>query len=342
MLMLPDLFHFWLCGAKGIECTNASTTQMLNNRDCSWATELIEDLGIRTNILPPIVQPGTVLGRINPNVADQTGLNERTAVVATATHDTASAVAAIPDLDERSAFLSSGTWSLIGIESDSLVVNEEAYALNFGNEIGAAGTRQLLKNIDGMWIIDGCRRRWNRDGLNSDWTELLALADAAPPFRSLINPNSSLFYGLCDHTTAIRSYCRRTRQPEPEGRGAIVRCCLESLALSYRLAIDALEHLAGRKIATIRIVGGGSQNRLHCQLVADVTRRAVVAGPTEATSYGNVMIQAITMKYLPDLAAGRQAMARSIRTVRYEPRGSSSEIEDAVSRFVVLIESDSN
>lgn len=319
LLLIPDLLGYWLTGQKAAEYTNATTTQFFDARNGGWATDLLTTLGLPTAPLPPIVAPGTVLGVLMPEVRAALGLPAATPFIATATHDTASAVAAIPDLDESSAYISSGTWSLVGVELPAPILTEAARARDFTNEGGVAGTIRFLKNVGGLWLLQECQRSWERGGQVLAWPEIVALAETAPPLRSFVDPDAPAFLNPADMPTAIREHCRRTGQPIPEGVGALARCCLESLALKYRWTIEAIEVLTGRTIETIRIVGGGSQNAFLCQLTADACGRTVVAGPTEATSLGNCLVQALARGLLPDLAAGRRAIAASIEQRTYSP-----------------------
>lgn len=335
LLMIPDLFHYWMTGRKAAEYTNATTTQMFAGHERRWAMPLIERLGIPAQILPEIVAPGTVLGTLGDQLAAEAGLARGVPVIAPATHDTGSAVAAVPGLDARSAYISSGTWSLMGVEIAQPVVNERAQALNFTNEGGVAGTIRLLKNINGLWLLQECRRQWQREGQNYAWEELLAQAERATPLQALIDPDAPEFMSPGDLPAAIRAYCRQTGQPQPENVGAIVRSCLESLALKYRWVLAALEELTGQRIETIRIVGGGSQNRQLCQLTASACGRPVVAGPVEATALGNILVQAIAAGVIPDITAGRRALAASLHLAHYEP-GSTAGWDAAYERFTQL------
>ncbi|HIQ06368.1 MAG TPA: rhamnulokinase [Anaerolineae bacterium] len=336
LLMMPDLFHYWLTGRKVAEYTDATTSQMFHSRERRWATELLSQLGIPTHILPPVVPPGTVLEEVRPEVMDEVGLDQPVPVIAPGSHDTASAVAAIPGLDVHSTYISSGTWSLMGVEIPEPVINDQTLDLNFTNEGGVANTIRLLKNITGLWLLQESRRQWQREGHDYSWDELLALAEQAEPFRSLVDPDASDFLNPGDMPAAIRAYCRRTGQPEPTSVGAVVRCCLESLALKYRWVLDALETLVGRRLGTIRIVGGGSRNRLLSQFTADACQRLVVTGPVEATALGNVMLQAIATGHLPDVAAGRRAIAASIEQQRFKP-GPGGPWEEAFDCFKALL-----
>lgn len=336
MLLIPDLLHYWLTGRKVAEYTNATTTQFFDARERRWATELLEALGLPTRMLPEVVQPGTPLGELLPEVRQACGLRGPAPVFASATHDTASAVAGVPGLDARSAYISSGTWSLVGVELDAPILSERARQLNFTNEGGVAGTIRFLKNVGGLWLLQECQRQWGRSGRSYGWPELVALAEAAPPLRSLIDPDAPDFLNPSDMPAAIRAYCRRTHQPEPASIGAQVRCCLESLALKYRWVVSSLEQLTGRAIETIRVVGGGSQNALLCQLTADACGRPVVAGPVEATALGNIVVQAIAAGALPSLAAGRAAVAASAPQTVYQPRG-AGDWDAAIVGFDALV-----
>jgi rhamnulokinase len=336
LLLIPDLFHYWLTGRRVAEYTNATTTQFLDARGRGWATELLEALELPSRILPPVVAPGTLLGDLLPELRALTNLRQDVPIIASASHDTASAVAGIPGLDDRSAYISSGTWSLVGVELPEPILSERARALNFTNEGGVAGTIRFLKNVGGLWLLQECQRQWQREGQHYSWSELVVLAEAAAPLRSLVDPDAPEFLHPDDMPAAIRAFCRRADQPEPESVGALVRCCLESLALKYRWVVEALCSLTGRQIDTIRVVGGGSQNALLCRLTADACGRRVVAGPVEATALGNLLVQAVACGHLPDIAAGRAAVAASFEQAIYEPQPSGAW-DAALARFDALI-----
>ena len=336
LLLLPDLFGYWLTGRAVAEYTNATTTEFYDAGTGGWATDLLTALDLPATILPPLVPPGTVLGELLPEVRERTGL-PAVPVIAVGTHDTASAVAAVPGLDARSAYISSGTWSLVGVETRAPILTERARALNFTNEGGVDGTIRLLKNVGGLWLLQECRRRWERDGQHYSWPDLVTLAEQAPPLVSLVDPDAPDFLNPDDMPAALRAYCGRTGQPEPGTPGAVVRCCLESLALKYRWVLAALEDLAGHRLDPIRIVGGGSQNGLLCQMTADACGRRVVAGPVEATALGNVLVQAIATGYLPDIAAGRQAIAASVDLASFEPHP-AVDWDAAFARFASLVQ----
>ena len=337
LLMIPDLFNYWLTGRKVAEYTIASTSQMLDTRQRTWASDLLDKLGIPSSILPPVVDAGTILGNLLGEVASEIGARGAPQVIAVGSHDTASAVAAIPDLGPESVYISSGTWSLIGVETAEPVLSDRALALNFTNEGGVAGDIRLLKNSTGLWLLQESRRQWQRDGHDYSWDELLRLAGEATPFGSLVDPDDREFLNPPDMPAAIRSYCRRTGQGEPDSVGAVARCCMESMALASRAVIDSLETLLERRLEVIRIVGGGSQNASLSQFTADACQRPVVAGPVEATALGNVMVQAIATGHIDHIAAGRSAIASSIPLSSYTPAASAAaQWQDAFGRFSAL------
>jgi rhamnulokinase len=338
LLMMPDLFHYWLTGRKVAEYTIASTSHMLDARTRCWAGELLDRFGISDRLLPEIVSPGTILGPTRAEVVDEAGLPAAVPVIAVGSHDTASAVAAIPDLDADSAYISSGTWCLIGMEVPEPIINDQSLALNFTNEGGVANTIRLLKNVTGLWLLQESRRQWQREGHDLSWDKLLARAAQAEPFRSLIDPDAPDFMAPSDMPAMIRAYCRRVGQPEPDSVGAVVRCCLESVALKSRWVISSVATLAGRQPKVVRIVGGGCQNRMLCQFTADACELPVVAGPVEATAMGNLMVQAIATGYLPDVAAGRRAVGASAQRETYEPQNAAAW-RDAYARFTRFLES---
>jgi rhamnulokinase len=337
LLMIPDLLHYWLTGRAVGEYSNASTTQMLDCRSRQWLPALLDRLGLPAAILPPLVAPGTLIEQLRGDVLRELGLRHPVPVIAPATHDTASAVAAVPRLDSASAYISSGTWSLVGVEIPQPITSPAAQQLNVTNEGGVAGTIRLLKNVAGLWLLQASQHAWQRAGTTLGWEQILAEAAAAPPLHSLIDPDDPALHNPDDMPAAIREFCRRTEQPQPQSIGAVARCCLESLALRYRWVIQALERLTGKRITTIRIVGGGSQNRLLCQITADACGRPVIAGPVEATALGNIMLQAIATGYLADIEAGRAAIAASVAPTRFEPQP-TVDWERAFERFCRLLD----
>jgi rhamnulokinase len=321
-LMMPDLFNYWLTGQKAVEYSDASTTHVLDAVKRTWDKDLLSKLNIPTHIFPEIVPPGTALGHVRPDVLQELGLSSPTLVVATGSHDTANAVAAIPALDEHSVYISSGTWSLMGVEIAEPIINDKALELNFTNEGGVYGKIRFLKNIAGLWLLQESRRQWQREGKDYAWEHLLNMAKEAEPFKAVLDPDATDFLSHGDMPSFIRDYCKRTGQAVPETPGEIARCCLESLALRYRWVTEALEHLTGRELTTIRIVGGGSQNNLLNQFTADACNREVVTGPVEATALGNIMMQAIATGHIKTLEAGRAAVAASVEQQRFTPKNS--------------------
>lgn len=336
LLLIPDLFHYWLSGRRQGEYTNATTTQLCDVATGSWAADLVEELELPARILPPISAPGTVLGPLVPEVASGAGLTTPPPIIAAATHDTASAVAAVPGLDERSAFVSSGTWNLVGVEVAAPISGERARSRDFTNEGGVAGTIRFLKNVTGLWLLEECRRWWQREGAAHEVTGLIARAEQAAPLRSIVDPDAEEFARPGDLPGAIRIYCREHGEPEPRDEGEVIRCCLESLALKHRWVVEGLEEVTGRRIDTLRVVGGGSRNRLLCRLTADACGRRVVAGPVEATALGNVLVQAVATGHLPDVEAGRQVIARSEPQEVYQP-GAAAGWDAAYTRLRALL-----
>lgn len=331
LLMIPDLFHYFLCGKKSVEYTEATTTQMYATNG-GWSRDVLDSLHIPTHILPDVIPPGTVLSPVRAEVLRNTGLSGEVPVVATASHDTANAVAAIPDMDENSAFISSGTWSLMGAEVKHPVTSEDAFAWKFTNEGGANGSTLLVKNLTGLWILQQCMRRWAAEGHSYTWVEVTAMASGSPKLQCVLDVDVEGFRTPGNMPEAIARYCRCTGQAPPQTIGSIARCCLESLSLKYRLVLEPLEILTGRHLETIRVVGGGCLNPLLCQMTADACGRVVVSGPAEASAFGNVMLQAIATGHLRDVTDGRISVAKSIACVTYLPHR-SADWEQAVIRI---------
>ena len=319
LLTSPDLFHYFLCGEKSVEYTEATTTQMYATEG-GWARDLLDCLDIPTRILPEVVAPGTVLAPVRSEILRNASLQGEVPVVATASHDTANAVAAIPNMDENSAFISSGTWSLMGVEVKQPVTSDEAFALKFTNEGGADGSTLLVKNLTGLWILQECMRQWASEGHRFTWADITDMASSAPALQCVLDVDASDFRMPENMPEAIASYCRQTRQTVPQTVGAIARCCFESLSLKYRSVLESLEILTGRHLGTIRVVGGGCLNAVLCQITADACDRVVVTGPAEASAFGNIMLQAVATGHLNDVAAGRAAIAESIACATYVPR----------------------
>ncbi|MGH9613290.1 MAG: rhamnulokinase, partial [Bryobacteraceae bacterium] len=318
LLFMPDLFSYWLTGVAKCERSIASTSQFYDPRTHTWATDILDRLGLSASILPEIISTGSRLGTLLPEVADFSGLAAETPVYATAGHDTASAVAAVPASSTSWCYISSGTWSLMGVETDSPVISEDALALNFTNEVGAGGKIRLLKNIAGLWLLQECRRDWALKGREYGYEELTRLAAEAPPSKTILDPDAFLQPGHMPEQ--IVKYCHDTNQPVPEQPGPMCRTILESLALTYKKVLDMLERLTGRRIETINIVGGGSRNQLLNQLTADTTGRVVIAGPSEATAAGNVLVQAIGSGTISGLEEARDVIRRSFPPQSFSPR----------------------
>lgn len=337
LLMIPDLCTYWLCGDTGVEWSEASTTQMYSIAHRSWAHELLNALDLPVDLLPGVTPPGTVLSALRSEVLDETGLAKPFPAIAVASHDTASAVAAIPNLDEHSVFLSSGTWSLMGVETVEPNTSEDARNLGFTNEGGAGGSTLLLKNMTGLWIVQECLRHWSGDAYSYSWTDLTSAADQAPAMACLIDPNAPEFQAPCDMPRAIHDYCVSTGQRGPESVGEVARCVFESLSLNYRAVLESLRKLTGRQLHTIHIVGGGGLNGMLCQMTADACNCAVVSGPVEASTLGNLMLQAVATGHIRDLRQGRAAIANSVECSRFTPR-SSDRWHEAYARFRALQE----
>ena len=322
LLLMPDFFHWCLSGSRVVEFTNATTTQMLSARTRTWAADMLRRFQIPVSMLPELIQPGTSLGTLRKDIADSCSLG-RIKVVAPATHDTASAVVAIPTLQTGRAdwaYISSGTWSLMGVEVQEAILSEQALRRNVTNEGGVDGTWRLLKNIMGLWLVQRCRLAFQQAGKDLDYATLAQMSADAQPFRSLVNPDRPEFLNPADMTQAIAAECRRTGQPVPESEGQFVRCALESLALKYRMVLGWLEELTGVPVTVIHIVGGGSKNELLNQFTADACGRPVFAGPVEATALGNVLIQARTAGELASLSEIRQVVRNSEAIVEYQPK----------------------
>jgi rhamnulokinase len=318
-LTMPDLLNFWLTGVKACEYTNATTTQFLDRRNGQWARALLTGLGIPTHFLQPIIQPGTVLGSLRPELTAG-GALKGAHVVAPACHDTGSAVAAVRT-GGSTAFLSSGTWSLLGTEVAAAVVNPQSRQLNFTNEGGVGGTFRLLKNITGMWLLEGCKKAWDASGRKYSYGELLDLASAADPLRSLIDPDDPLFAAPDDMPAAIDASCRRTGQPVPASPGAYTRAIVESLALKYRLVLEQLGALCGEPFTALRIFGGGCRNALLNQFTADATGCRVLAGPAEATAIGNIAMQLVGIGAIGSIDDARTLIEQSFPPDAFEPSG---------------------
>jgi rhamnulokinase len=331
LLLIPDYFHFLLCGEKRTEYTNATTTQLLNIETRNWDRDILAAAGIPDHIFQDIAPPGTRLGRLRDEIADRTGL-PALPVAAPATHDTASAVAAVPASGHGWAFISSGTWSLMGMELPAPITTDAARAANFTNEGGADGTIRFLKNIMGLWLVQRCRADFAGA---PDYEALTRMAEQAPALEQFIAADHSGFLNPQSMTRAIANYCEHTGQPVPETPGRFVRCCLESLALHYRLVLDELRLVQDRPIDRIHVIGGGSRNALLCQMTADATGLSVLAGPAEATAAGNVMMLARAMGHIQSMEHARRVIANSFPVTEYSP-GPRNAWDQAYDRYLKL------
>ncbi len=322
---VPDLLNYWLTGVVACEFTNASTTQMFDPVRREWARPLLEKLGIPTHFLMPVSEPGSVLGELRPELLARFGMRSAP-VILPACHDTGSAVAAIA-LRPKSAFLSSGTWSLMGAETAAPILNETARTLNFTNEGGVCGTTRLLKNIMGMWLLQGCRKSFSMD-----YSTLVGLASITPSLRSLVNTDHASFLHPASMTDALGSFCRRSGQVVPTAPEDFVQTVLESLAMKYRYTLENLQQVTGVHYEEIRVVGGGARNTILNQLTAEATGLRVVAGPIEATALGNIAVQLLASDQVSTLAEARGVIESSFPTEIFEPRNPGGW-DDAYSRF---------
>jgi len=329
LLMIPDLLNQRLAGSRVSEYTNATTTQCLDPTSGEWAGDLLERLAVPSRILPEVVQPGTLLG---PVTAEGLGAAQ---LVAVASHDTASAVAAIPLRGAGSAYISAGTWSLVGVEVDRPLIDDRTFAANLTNEGGVDGTYRLLRNVTGLWLLHECRRTWSEAGDAYSFEELVALAEQAPALQALIEPNDPAFAAPGDMPARIRDFCAATGQSQPVDAGAVARCILESLALKHAQTVDVLGTATGVVPVEIHIVGGGARNALLCRFTADASRLPVAAGPEEATLLGNLLMQAIALGEIGSVAQARDVVRTSFATTVYEPSGSPAW-DEARHRFAEL------
>jgi len=333
-LNMSDLFNFWLTGRKANEFTIATTTQCYDPGTGDWARDMLKKMGIPSHIFGQIVPPGTVLDTLRPSVAEETGC-QLIPIIAPATHDTGSAVAAVPVAGNDYIYLSSGTWSLMGVEVTEPVITEQSLAHNITNEGGVNGTFRLLKNTMGLWLVQECRREWARAGKMYSYDNLTRMAAEAPAFGSLVLPGDTRFLRPGEMSGRIQAFCHETGQAVPETKGEIVRCALESLALEYRWVAERLEEVASRQLPTVHIIGGGSQNWLLNQFTADATGRTVVAGPVEATAIGNVLVQSLALGHIASLEEGRELVRRSFEVETFEP-GDTAAWNVAYERYLEI------
>jgi rhamnulokinase len=334
LLFMPDALAYMLTGEKVCEYTISSTSQILDPRNKDFDKELLEAAGVDASVFSKPVFPGTVVGTLTDALAQYSRLG-KVNVVSVAGHDTASAVAAVPALDENFAYLSSGTWSLMGIESKEPVITPETYELNYTNEGGVEGTTRFLKNICGMWILEQCRKEWTLSGKDYSYPEIVEMAMSATPFKSFIQPDDPSFANPPSMLEAINAFCERTGQEKPENDAQVIRLIFESLALRYRQVLEDLDRIATHPIERLHIIGGGSKNRLLNQLTANAIGRKVIAGPSEATAIGNVMIQAMAAGVVSSLQEMRSIIHASVETEEFAPE-LVAEWEEAYQKFVTL------
>ncbi|MEU5366496.1 rhamnulokinase family protein [Streptomyces sp. NPDC005925] len=329
LLLMPDLLVYWLTGTQGTELTNASTTQLIDPRTRDWAYGVADRLGIDLGLFAPLRRPGDPAGELRPEVLEETGLAGPVPVTTVGSHDTASAVAAVPATGERFAYICTGTWSLAGLELDTPVLTEESRAANFTNELGLDGTVRFLRNIMGLWLLQECVRVWGEPDLG----ELLRAAARVPALRSVVDAGDAAFLAPGRMPERIAGACRASGQPVPHSPAEVTRCILDSLALAHRRAVEDAQRLAGREVDVVHVVGGGTRNALLCRLTADACGLPVVAGPTEAAALGNVLVQARTGGQVGDVAGMRELSARTQPLTRYEPRGGTARWRAAQARL---------
>lgn len=331
LLQMPDLLSFFLCGAKTSEYTIASTSQLLDARTRQWSDELCHALGLRRELLPPVVQPGSVKGALSEESQRECNVGP-VPVIAPASHDTGSAFAAVPASDPEWITLSCGTWSILGVELDSPRTDPKPLAYNFANEGALEGKVRLLKNIMGLWVLQECRRIWVRAGENVDYAALVQEASCAPAFAAIFDIDDPSFYAPPNMLEALASFCKRTGQKMPQERATLVRAILEGIALRYRAVLGELEEIIGRKVSTVHMVGGGTQNKLLCQMAADAMGRSAVAGPVEATAIGNIVMQAVGTGELRSVSEARSLIRRSVSLEHFEPQN-EEQWEETLRRY---------
>lgn len=337
LLFVPDILAYWLTGRQAVERTIASTSQLLDPATGNWAWDVITALGLPREIFGALVSPGTILGPIRNTMAEIVGKNQ-IPVVSTASHDTASAVAGIPMHGTGNLWLSSGTWSIMGIETENPLLTPEALNAGFANELGVNNTVRFLKNISGLWLLQECKRQWETEGNPLDYARMTALADQAKPFTAFINPDDPVFSSPGNMPEKIRQWCARSSQPVPADDGTILRVITESLALKYRQVLESIRALTGRNFTRLHIGGGGIQNESLCRATANATGIEVVAGPTEATSCGNAITQMLATGHIPDLPTGRDLIRRSFDFHIYEPQNRNNW-ENAYTQFRSIVPS---
>lgn len=335
LLFMPDLFAYFLTGSKRAEYTIASTSQLLDPKTGGWATGLLEELDIPTGILPELLETGQTYGLLTEEICEELGC-PRVPVIAVATHDTGSAVVAVPTREDDFIYISCGTWSLFGTELQKPVLNEQSRRFNLTNEGGFGRTVRFLKNIMGLWLIQESRRQWNREGADVSYADLEREAVAAEPLRCFVDPDDARFSPPGNLPRRVQEFCRETGQAVPQTRGEIMRCIYESIAMKYRYTRRAIEEVTGRRYSVIHMIGGGTKDRLLCQMTADACGCPVVAGPIEATATGNLAVQLIALGELSGLKEARAAIAASEEPKRYQPV-SPAPYDEAYERFVQIM-----
>jgi rhamnulokinase len=343
LVLIPDLISYWLTGDLGTEVTNASTTQLLDARTGDWSYDALAAVGVARSLFPPLRRPGDPAGRLTPSVLTETGLAGLAGsagsvpVTAVGSHDTASAVVGVPADGDRFAYISCGTWSLVGLELDAPVLTEDARVANFTNEIGVDGTVRFLRNVMGLWLLQESLRTWNEHGLPADLETLLHEASMVAPFGSVIDPDHPHFLPPGDMPARIAARCEETGQLPPQSQAQTVRCILDSLALAYRATVDDAQRLSGRAVETVHLVGGGARNDVLCQLTADACALPVLAGPVEAAALGNLLVQARAYGTVGGGLADLRAVVRgSSHLTAYRPRGDAAAWDRAATRFAAL------
>ncbi len=335
LLFIPDIFNYLLSGNMATEYSFATTSQMYNPALKDWDDSLLKSVGLDKNFMNKIVPPATIIGDLKPDIAKSVGA-EAVKITAVCSHDTGSAIVAIPAEGENWAYISSGTWSILGVELKSTVINDLSFKYNFTNEGGAEDTVRFLKNIMGLWLLQQCRNTWSKLGDGISYDELISLAKLAPAFKAFIDPDYMGFYNPADMPLEIDDYCTKTLQEPPQNIGEYVRIILEGLAFKYRMTLDQLKELTGKNINCIHIIGGGSQNKTLCQYTANVTGVKVIAGPAEGTAVGNLLMQAKALGYLKDLKEIRTVVRNSFRLAEYTPK-ETKEWDAAYQKFKIIV-----
>jgi rhamnulokinase len=335
LLFVPDIINYFLTGVKKSEFTFATTSQLFNPVRGGWEKELFDGIGVSMDIMQEIVSPGTVIGKLTEDVARETRMPQIN-VIAPATHDTGAAIASIPAEDENFAYISSGTWSLMGIESKKPLISDQTLSYNFTNEGGVEKTYRVLKNIMGLWLIQECKRCWDNKKQEYSFPEIVKMAEQAEPFKSLVDPDNPAFLNPLDMPAALADFCKSTGQPVPQTHAGFSRCVFDSLALKYRSVIESLKMISDKRIEKIHVIGGGSQNELLCQFTANATGLPVVAGPAEGTAIGNIMVQAMGLGHVKSLSEIRHTIRNSFEFKSYRPENFDAW-DKAYERFKKLV-----